>query len=163
VGQSKCAVMRERIVGINPSCHVQVIEDFLTAESAEGILSRGYDARERHWRRPCRPRPIVGETGLVGWGSGSNSILTSRSAGRGLLGLRYDMVLDAVDFADHKAELIAYCCANRLPVVSTGGTGGSDNPLAIKMDDITDVQHNKLLAATRKRLRKSKGFPAGVP
>jgi tRNA A37 threonylcarbamoyladenosine dehydratase len=48
--------MRERIVAINPSCRVEVIEDFLTAESAEGILSRGYDAREGCWRRPCRPR-----------------------------------------------------------------------------------------------------------
>lgn len=163
VGQPKCAVMRQRIVAINPSCRVEVIEDFLTAESAEGILSRGYDAREGHWQRTRRPRRIAIETGLVGWRSGSNSELTSRTLERGQPWPRYDMVLDAVDFADHKAELIAYCCANRLPVVSTGGTGGSDNPLAIKMDDITDVEHNKLLAATRKRLRKSKGFPAGVP
>ena len=41
VGRSKCAVMQERIAAINPSCRVRVIEDFLTADSAERILSHG--------------------------------------------------------------------------------------------------------------------------
>lgn len=73
VGRSKCAVMKERILHINPECDVRLVQDFLTQETCEGILSRGYD-----------------------------------------------FVVDAVDFAPHKAHIINFCFHNQVPIVCTG-------------------------------------------
>jgi tRNA A37 threonylcarbamoyladenosine dehydratase len=42
-GKLKINVIRERILSINPQCHVEAIEDFFTAKSAEGILDNRYD------------------------------------------------------------------------------------------------------------------------
>lgn len=43
VGQMKTDVMAERITAINPGCDVQVIEDFLTAETLDQYLSSQFD------------------------------------------------------------------------------------------------------------------------
>ncbi len=42
-GKLKIHVMRERILAINPDCHVQLIEDFFTESTAESILGAPYD------------------------------------------------------------------------------------------------------------------------
>lgn len=43
VGQSKVAVMAERIAQINPACRVHAIDDFLTMKTMADYLARGYD------------------------------------------------------------------------------------------------------------------------
>lgn len=40
LGQAKGEAMRQRIHDINPACHVQVIDDFLTPENAANLLAR---------------------------------------------------------------------------------------------------------------------------
>ncbi len=43
VDRKKCQVMAERIAQINPDCQVHIIDDFLTVQTYEAYLSRGYD------------------------------------------------------------------------------------------------------------------------
>jgi tRNA A37 threonylcarbamoyladenosine dehydratase len=43
VGESKVDVMAERIKQINPDCHVNVIEDFVTFENLRELLSNSFD------------------------------------------------------------------------------------------------------------------------
>lgn len=42
-GQAKTDAMAERIRAINPSCHVETIEDFVTPENVGAMLGRGFD------------------------------------------------------------------------------------------------------------------------
>ena len=42
-GKLKIHVMRDRILAINPDCHVHLIEDFFTESTAEAILDAPYD------------------------------------------------------------------------------------------------------------------------
>jgi len=43
LGQKKIAVMKARVLQINPDCKVDLIDDFLTMDNHMAILSRGYD------------------------------------------------------------------------------------------------------------------------
>jgi tRNA threonylcarbamoyladenosine dehydratase len=42
-GKAKVTAMRERILSINPHCKVREIEDFVTSENVDNMLSRGFD------------------------------------------------------------------------------------------------------------------------
>ena len=44
LGQSKAAVMKQRILDINPDCQVQTIEQYLDEDNYRDILEAGYDA-----------------------------------------------------------------------------------------------------------------------
>ena len=43
IGKSKIAVMKERVLKINPNCEVNLIEKFFTKENAEEILDNDFD------------------------------------------------------------------------------------------------------------------------
>jgi len=43
IGESKVDVMCERIKQINPDCHVNVIEDFITVENLSSLLNKKFD------------------------------------------------------------------------------------------------------------------------
>ena len=38
VGQSKAEVMAQRVLDINPGCHVRIVDDFVTGENVERVL-----------------------------------------------------------------------------------------------------------------------------
>ncbi len=42
-GKAKVTAMAQRILSINPDCKVQQIEDFVTVDNVEGMLSAGFD------------------------------------------------------------------------------------------------------------------------
>lgn len=70
-------------------------------------------------------------------------------------------VLDAMDDAAAKTALVAYCHAQKIPLVVTGGAGGRLDPTAIHYADLAHVQGDRLLAKVRNQLRRDYGFPAG--
>lgn len=43
VGQTKTAVMAERVLAINPECRITCIDDFITADNTAEYLDRGFD------------------------------------------------------------------------------------------------------------------------
>lgn len=68
-------------------------------------------------------------------------------------------VVDATDDVTNKCHLLALCRARELPVVCCGGAGGRSNALAVRLADLADVSHDRLLGEVRRRLRREHGFP----
>eukprot|EP00873_Tetraselmis_striata_P046610 jgi/Tetstr1/466874/TSEL_011330.t1 len=75
----------------------------------------------------------------------------------------YDYVLDAVDRDVEKAAIINFCCRNRIPVMTVGGSGGVVSPEGLQIDDLNQVGTDRLLFRTRKRLRNLHGWAAEPP
>ncbi|MCC6233700.1 MAG: tRNA threonylcarbamoyladenosine dehydratase [Verrucomicrobiales bacterium] len=71
-----------------------------------------------------------------------------------------DGVVDAIDAVGNKARLIAGARARGIPIVACGAAGGRRESTAVRISDLADVTHDRLLGAVRKRLRAEHGFPA---
>ena len=73
-------------------------------------------------------------------------------------------VVDAIDAVGNKSRLLALCVQRGLPVVTCGAAGGRLDATAVRLADLADASHDRLLAQVRKRLRNDFGFPpAGKP
>jgi tRNA A37 threonylcarbamoyladenosine dehydratase len=70
-------------------------------------------------------------------------------------------VLDAIDDARAKVAIAAWCRANRMPLVVTGGAGGRLDPTRIQAGDLAKATGDRLLAKVRNQLRREHGFPKG--
>ncbi len=85
--------------------------------------------------------------------------VTSRTVGDYLAPARgYDYVIDAIDSIKFKAEIIYYCKRNKIPIVTTGGAGGIDDPALIRVADLSRTYNDPLAAKVRSRLRSEFGF-----
>lgn len=82
--------------------------------------------------------------------------IDSMIAGKG-----FDYVVDAIDGVKAKAALIAYCSANKLPLVVIGGAGGQTDPTKIEVRDLARTEQEPLLKKVRKILRAQYGFAKG--
>ena len=71
---------------------------------------------------------------------------------------RYDYVIDAIDSIRFKAEIIYFCKRNKIPVVTTGGAGGINDPSMIKVVDLSRTCNDPLAARVRSCLRTRFGF-----
>jgi tRNA threonylcarbamoyladenosine dehydratase len=78
-----------------------------------------------------------------------------------LAGKGFDYVVDAIDGVKSKAALIAYCSANRVPLVVIGGAGGQTDPTRIEVRDLARTEQEPLLKKVRKVLRAQYGFSKG--
>lgn len=92
---------------------------------------------------------------------------TEANAAR-LLAPDFSFVVDAIDSVSNKCRLLALCRERKLPVVSCGAAGGRLDATGVRVADLADVTHDRLLSEVRKRLRKEHGFPPlgkklGVP
>jgi tRNA A37 threonylcarbamoyladenosine dehydratase len=74
---------------------------------------------------------------------------------------KFDYVVDAIDTLAPKISLIKACLANKIPLVSSMGSGGKFNPTEVKISDISKSYNCHLARFVRKRLHKTgitKGF-----
>jgi tRNA A37 threonylcarbamoyladenosine dehydratase len=78
-----------------------------------------------------------------------------------LLAPKFDFVLDAIDDVTNKVLLLVRCRENHFPVVACGGAGGRREFTSVRVGDLSQASHDKLLAEVRRRLRLEHGFPAG--
>ena len=76
-----------------------------------------------------------------------------------MLGVGFDVVLDAIDDAKAKVAIAAYCKQSKIPLITTGGAGGRLDPTRIKVADLAQVMGDRLLAKVRNQLRRDHGFP----
>jgi tRNA A37 threonylcarbamoyladenosine dehydratase len=83
---------------------------------------------------------------------------TEANAAR-LLAPEFSYVVDAIDSVSNKCRLLALCRERKLPVISCGAAGGRLDATAVRVSDLADVTHDRLLAEVRKRLRQEHGFP----
>ena len=78
-----------------------------------------------------------------------------------LLAPKFDFVLDAIDDVTNKVLLLVRCRENHITVVACGGAGGRRELTAVRVGDLSQASHDRLLAEVRRRLRQEHGFPAG--
>ena len=78
-----------------------------------------------------------------------------------LVALRPSAVLDAIDSVANKCRLIALCHKNGIPIVTCGGAGGRRLATAVRVSDLAQTTHDRLLQRVREGLRKEHGFPPG--
>lgn len=78
-----------------------------------------------------------------------------------LLAPRFDFILDAIDDVTNKVLLLVRCREKHFPVVACGGAGGRRELTSVRVGDLSQASHDKLLAEVRRRLRQEHGFPAG--
>jgi len=76
-----------------------------------------------------------------------------------LLGVDYDLVIDAIDALYKKCHLIVACKNKQLPLVVVGSAGGRTDPTLVQTADLSRSFHDPLLQKVRKRLRQKYGFP----
>lgn len=73
----------------------------------------------------------------------------------------FDYVVDAIDSVKPKAALIAWCSANKMPLVVVGGAGGQIDPTKVEIRDLARTEQEPLLKKVRKILRAQYGFARG--
>ena len=78
-----------------------------------------------------------------------------------LLAPKYDFILDAIDNVPNKVLLLVQCHKKKLPVITCGGAGGRRELTSVRLGDLSQASHDKLLSEVRRRLRQDHHFPAG--
>ena len=78
-----------------------------------------------------------------------------------LLAPKYDYLLDAIDEVTNKVLLLVRCRDQNLPIIACGGAGGRRELTSVRLGDLSQASHDKLLAEVRRKLRQDHGFPAG--
>jgi tRNA A37 threonylcarbamoyladenosine dehydratase len=73
----------------------------------------------------------------------------------------YDYVVDAIDSLSPKIYLIYHSLQNKLPIISSMGSGGKLDPTKVHIEDLSKTYNCKLAYVLRKRLRKL-GVTKGV-
>lgn len=77
-----------------------------------------------------------------------------------LLSHPFDYVVDAIDTLSPKLFFIMKCLENKLPLVSSMGSGGKMDPLQVRISDIAESHGCRLAHFIRKRLHK-RGIRSG--
>ena len=78
-----------------------------------------------------------------------------------LLAPKFDFVLDAIDDVANKVLLLVRCREKKIPIITSGGAGGRRELTSVRLGDLSQASHDKLLAEVRRKLRQEHGFPAG--
>jgi tRNA A37 threonylcarbamoyladenosine dehydratase len=71
-----------------------------------------------------------------------------------------DFVIDATDNVTAKCHLLAECRERAVRVVTTLGSAGRTDPLAVTTSDLAKTKNDGLATAVRRVLRHEHGFPA---
>lgn len=92
----------------------------------------------------------------------------TKDTSKDILSQGLDLVIDCIDSLKSKAHLIATCYDKKIPLVTTGGSGGKRNPSLIKIEDLNLTRKDRLLSKIRKSLRDDyeiaiQGNPLGIP
>ena len=70
-----------------------------------------------------------------------------------------DYVIDAIDSADIKTRLIAFCRSSKVPIITIGGAGGQVDPSKVAITDLSKTYQDPLLAKVKNQLRREFNFP----
>lgn len=70
----------------------------------------------------------------------------------------YSLIIDAIDSASVKAQLINACKRTKIPLITVGSAGGKKDPQKIIAGDLSKTTNDPLLAKVRNNLRRLYGF-----
>ena len=86
----------------------------------------------------------------------------TKSNAAGLLSPGFDFVVDCVDRAATKADIIHSCRERGLRVITCGAAGGRRDASAVRAGDLGFAGNDELLRGARRILRREYGWPAGM-
>lgn len=67
---------------------------------------------------------------------------------------KYDYIIDAIDLITHKLNLIEYATQNKIPIISSMGTGNKIDPTKFEVADINKTSVCPMAKVIRKELKK---------
>lgn len=67
---------------------------------------------------------------------------------------KWDFVVDAIDTLSPKLNLMRICYQNKIPFVSSMGSGGKTDPMSVNVGDISKTYNCSLARVLRKRLHR---------
>lgn len=114
IGQAKVDLGRQRIHDINPSCRVEPLRLFASADTMDAILDN-----------------------------------------------KPDLVIDAIDSLNPKAQVLMACRNKGVPVISSMGAATRVDPFAVKTSDLLDTKCCPLAKRLRIKLKKE-GVGRGI-
>lgn len=71
---------------------------------------------------------------------------------------KFDVLIDAIDHTQRKAQLIEACKLRSIPIVTCGAAGGRRSPQLVTCADLSQSTHDGLLRRVKKLLKKSADF-----
>lgn len=142
VGRSKAALMKERLLDINPALELTVVEEYLTQENIPAVVGNYF------------------ASGNIA--AGNKKEQDSTDDGELPVPARHGIFLiDAIDTLAPKIALIKYAVEHRIPLVSSMGSGAKFDATKVRIADISKSFNCPLAYILRKKLRHegiSKGF-----
>ncbi|MBN2453112.1 MAG: tRNA threonylcarbamoyladenosine dehydratase [Candidatus Omnitrophica bacterium] len=82
------------------------------------------------------------------------NIFASEETLDAILGNNPDLVIDAIDSLNPKAQLLKACRKKGIPVISSMGAATRTDPLAVRIGDLFDTTHCPLAKRLRMKLKK---------
>ena len=71
---------------------------------------------------------------------------------------KFDVLIDAIDHTQRKAQLIEACTLRSIPIVTCGAAGGRRSPQLVTTADLSQSTHDGLLRRVKKLLKKNSSF-----
>lgn len=76
-----------------------------------------------------------------------------------IIEIKPDYVVDAIDSIKNKVLLITTCLEHKIPIITTGGTAGKQDPAKLRLGDVGESFNDKLIMRVRKKLREHFNHP----
>jgi tRNA A37 threonylcarbamoyladenosine dehydratase len=134
VGRPKSEVLREKLLSVVPWCDIDARKQMFTADAAESLLE-----------------PLL-EPSSSSSSSSSSSFSSSSSSSSSSPPRLPDVVVDCIDDVNTKADLICYCQARGIPVVTACAAGGKADPTRLHMGSLNDASRDPLATKMRWKL-----------
>ena len=128
IGKAKVDVEEERIRKINPAANILKFKEFVNADNIDTIMTKA--------SRMSNVDKIINV-------AKSNDINP-----------KIDYVVDAIDTVSSKLDIIKYCYSNKIPLISSMGTGNKLDASKFEIADINKTSVCPLAKVIRKELRK---------
>ena len=126
IGLPKVKVENDRILSINPNTNIIGIQEFISKDNILEIMNK----INHHFKKINK-----------------NSYINQKE-------FAINYVIDAIDTVSSKLEIIKYCSANNIDLISCMGTGNKLDASKFEITDITKTSVCPLAKIIRKELKK---------
>lgn len=150
IGKSKVDVEKERIKKINPEANVTAIKEFVDKNNIEEIMTKA----TYHFSLLPNDTQFLKSQNSLNYKSETSNNQDLNSNIINAKELQIDYVVDAIDTVSSKLEIIKYCYANNISLISCMGTGNKLDANKFEITDITKTSVCPLAKVIRKELKK---------
>eukprot|EP00392_Amoebophrya_sp_AT5.2_P000850 g852.t1 len=129
IGSEKVFVVKESLQKVAPFCKIDVKQALFSMDRAEELLLSEF-------------------TWCQGWGDYGAAPEVGDNNKR-----KPDFVIDCIDNLPTKCDLIQFCSAHSIPIISSGGMAAKADPTKLRVASLTDTVECELAKRVRQELR----------